>query len=143
MSEPRSDDELRYPLGDSLPAGLQARSGRPLAGLTLENLRRGELSPDDMAISSQTLLWQARIAEVHGFRQLAENLRRASELTRLPNEKLLALYEALRPRRSTRDELLALAEELRTRYAAPETAALVVEAAEALAARGLCRPQDA
>ena len=37
------------------------------------------------------------IAQQHGNPQLADNLRRAAELTELPDEEVLAIYEALRP----------------------------------------------
>ena len=39
--------------------------------------------------------------ERHGNLQLAENFLRAAELALLPDERVMAIYEALRPRRST------------------------------------------
>ncbi len=71
--------------------------------------------------------------------QLAANLRRAAELVAVPNDKLLEIYEALRPGRSTHDELLALSRWLAEVYGAAETAALVAEAAEAYQDRGALR----
>ena len=50
-----------------------------------------------------------------GFRQLAANLRRAAELTAVPNAELLRMYEMLRPGRSTYAELQELAARLETR----------------------------
>ena len=55
---------------------------------------------------------QAEVAAAHENPQLAENLRRAAELTRLPDDEVLAIYEALRPGRSTPGQLTALAGEL-------------------------------
>jgi propanediol dehydratase small subunit len=82
---------------------------------------------------------QAEIAATAGYPQLAANLRRAAELTALPNDELLRAYEALRPGRSTIAEIRALADRLETEYGARETAAFVREAAEAYAARGLAQ----
>ena len=90
-------------------------------------------------ISESTLRAQAETAQAAGFTQLGENLRRAAELTAVPNEDLLKMYELLRPGRSTQAELLAIAERLEREFAAPETAAFVREAAAVYAERGLFR----
>ncbi|MBU6313327.1 MAG: diol dehydratase small subunit [Actinomycetales bacterium] len=113
-----------------------ARSGRPVSEVTLDAVRAGEITPDDVRIHPDTLQHQARVAEQHGNPQLAANFRRAAELTQLPDERVMAIYEALRPGRSSIDDLEAIASEL-DRAAAPATAALVREAAQAYAARGL------
>ena len=90
-------------------------------------------------ISKVTLQHQAATAREAGFTQLGENLRRAAELTAVPNEELLKMYELLRPGRSTEEELLAMAERLEREFAAPETAAFVREAAGVYQERGLFR----
>ena len=126
----------QYPLIDQAE-NLHAVSGRPLHDVTLENL--DQLSIADVQISPATLRAQAEIAHQAGFRQLALNLARAAELTAVPNAELLRMYELLRPQRATRAELLALADELEQRYAAPENARLVREAAEVYRARGLVK----
>jgi propanediol dehydratase small subunit len=90
-------------------------------------------------ISASTLQHQAATAREAGFTQLGETLRRAAELTAVPNEELLKMYELLRPGRSTEEELLAMAERLEREFAAPETAAFVREAAAVYAERGLFR----
>jgi propanediol dehydratase small subunit len=65
-------------------------------------------------------------------------LRRAAELTLLPDDEVLAVYEALRPRRSDRPGLEALADRLAA-AGAERCAALVREAAEVYDRRGLLR----
>jgi propanediol dehydratase small subunit len=90
-------------------------------------------------ISNPTLRHQAEAAREAGFTQLADNLRRAAELTAVPNEDLLRMYELLRPGRSTEAELLAMADRLEREFAAPETAAFVREAAGVYAQRALFR----
>jgi propanediol dehydratase small subunit len=98
---------------------------------------------DSFTITPEQLRVQAQTAQSAGFAQLADNLRRAAELTRVPNEALLRMYEVLRPGRSTRVELQAVADELVTVYDAPLTAALVREAIDAYQLRGLFKPDAA
>ncbi|MHB0858569.1 MAG: diol dehydratase small subunit [Anaerolineae bacterium] len=132
-------DQPRYPLGESAPERIISRTGRPLSELTLESIRAGAVGAEDFTIHPDTLRAQARIAEEAGFPQLAANLRRAAELALVPQEKVLAVYEALRPYRVTHAQLLALADELDRDYAAEETARLVRQAAAAYLARGLAK----
>ena len=120
--------------GSAVP--LRALSGKPVSELTLEAVRRGEVSLADLRIHPGTLAHQAAVAERHGNPQLAENLRRAAELTRLGDEEVLAIYEALRPGRSTAGQLAELAASLAAR-GLPRCAALVGEAAQVYARRGL------
>ena len=118
--------------------GIRALSGRPVAELTLDAVRRGEIGLADLRIHPDTLDRQAAVAEQHANPQLAENLRRAAELTRLTDEEVLGIYESLRPGRATPAELTALSGSLASR-GLPRCAALVAEAAEVYARRGLSR----
>jgi propanediol dehydratase small subunit len=116
--------------------GIRALSGKPVDGLTVEAVRAAEVGLEDLRIHPDTLERQAVVAEEHGNPQLAANLRRAAELTRLPDDEVLAIYEALRPGRSTPAQLTELAASLATR-GLPRCAALVAEAADVYARRGL------
>ena len=115
---------------------VHALSGRETGELTLEAIRRGELGVSDLRIHPETLERQAGIAAAHANPQLAENLRRAAELTSIPDEEVLAIYDALRPGRSTPERLTELASGLEGR-GLPRCAALLTEAAEVYARRGL------
>ena len=95
------------------------------------------MKANDFTIHPETLRAQAEIAEQAGFPQLAANLRRAAELALVPNEKVLAAYEALRPQRVTYEQMLALADELEREYGARENARLIREAAQVYKERGL------
>ncbi len=132
-------EQWQYPLGEHAADRLAAASGKPLSEITLEALRRGELSLEDVRIRAETLRAQAAVAAKAGYTQLAANLRRAAELVAVPNGELLAIYEALRPGRSTYEELIALSRRLVEVYHAHETAALVAEAAEAYRGHGALR----
>jgi propanediol dehydratase small subunit len=116
----------------------RAWSGADRESLTLDALRRGELGIDDVRIHPETLEHQAEVANNHGNPQLAANLRRAAELTAIPDDEVLAIYDALRPRRSSYDELLVLADSLEVRGLATN-ASLLREAAEVYARRGMLR----
>ena len=115
---------------------VRALSGRAVDELTLEAVRRGEVTLPDLRIHPSTLERQAAVADGHANPQLAGNLRRAAELTSLPDDEVLAIYEALRPGRSTPEQLTALADSLASR-GLPRCAALLAEAAEVYARRGL------
>ena len=80
-------------------------------------------------ITATTLQKQAAKALGAGFKQLSANLVRAAELTEVPDEELLEIYELLRPGRSTYEQLLSTADNLELKYAASETAAYVRGAA--------------
>jgi propanediol dehydratase small subunit len=115
-----------------------AASGKDSAEVTLDAIRRGEVSADDVRIHPQTLLHQAQVADAHANPQLAANFRRAAELALIPDEQVMAIYEALRPGRSTGTDLEAIATDLDQRGAVIN-AALVREAADAYRTRGLLR----
>ena len=102
----------------------------------MDRLAKDELAADDVRIHPDTLEHQARVAERHGNPQLAANFRRAAELSLVPEAEVMALYEALRPHRSSGADLEALAARMED-YPAPLCAALVREAAEVYARRGL------
>lgn len=138
MRETGFDPEYgAYPLGEHKREKVKTSTGRPLTEITLEALRQGQVRAEDLAIHADTLLEQAAIAERAGFPHLAANLRRAAELTRIPNEKILTIYEALRPYRVTYERLRALADEIERDYGATETAAFLREAAEVYRESGL------
>jgi propanediol dehydratase small subunit len=89
-----------------------------------------------VVISPETLRIQAEFAERGGNRQLAGNLRRASELVTFQDDELLHFYEMLRPGRSSAEELDSLAATLAER-GAKRCASLIREAREAYLRRGL------
>lgn len=130
--DPTSD----YPLGTRRPDLVSTPGGIPLVGVTLNALRAGELGADEMRATPETLRMQAEVALAAGRTQLAENFERAAELAAVPDDLLLQVYTALRPRRATAVELEEWASRL-DGYEAQKTAAFVREAVAAYAARGL------
>jgi len=129
----------QYPLREHAAETLRAASGRLADEVTLERLAAGELADDDLRITPEALRAQAEIAQGAGFTQLAASLRRAAELTAVPNAELLRMYETLRPGRATYEQMIVLADRLAGRFQAHETAAFVREAAEVYRARGLVK----
>ena len=128
-----------YPLMESAAADLTAASGRTISSVTLEAAAAGQVDAGDLQISAATLRAQAEVAAQAGYRALAQNLRRAAELTAVPNEELLRMYEIMRPGRSTYNDLTAMADKLASVYNAPITAGFVREAAETYRNRNLLR----
>jgi propanediol dehydratase small subunit len=132
-------NDYRYPLSEHEANRLKAASERPLNDITFEKAVAGELQPDDLRIHAETLRAQAEIARQAGHPQLAANLLRAAELTVVPSDELLKIYDLLRPGRASLETLHALAARLEQQYQAAETARFVREAADVYAARGLLR----
>jgi len=127
--DPSSD----YPLGSRRPDLVSTPGGIALDGLELH----GEgVETAELRATPETLRLQAEVARGAGRMQLAENLLRAAELAVLPDETILEIYTALRPRRSSADELTAWATQL-DGWGAPVTAAFVREAVRVYAERGL------
>jgi propanediol dehydratase small subunit len=124
-----------YPLSEKAPERLRTLSGVSFANIPLEAVLDGKVGMEDLRVTSEVLEMQARAAEEAGRPQLAENLLRAAELTTVPEEVILTIYQAMRPGRGSREELLALAGDLERRYRATRCAALIREAADSSQAR--------
>jgi len=133
------DPLLDYPLGERRPELVRTPAGTPLAEVTLDGLRSGRISPGELRATPQTLLHQAAVARAAGREQLAENFERAAELASLPDDEVLAVYTALRPRRATPVELEVIAQHLAD-VGAPRCSMFVREAAVVMAERGQLRP---
>ena len=130
------DPTRDYPLGTRRPDLVSTPGGIPLADVTLDALRAGRVSADEIRATPETLRMQSAVALAAGRVQLAENFERAAELADVPDDLLLAVYTALRPGRATAVELEEWAARLEG-YAATKTAAFVREAAAAYEDRGL------
>jgi propanediol dehydratase small subunit len=137
--EERFDPRADYPIAERRPELIRTATGKPLESVTVDAVIAGEIDADDLRITPESLERQALVAEASGRPALVPNFRRAAELTRVPDERLLAIYEALRPGRSTHQELERIATELVEVYDAPLTASLVREAAAAYVRCGLIR----
>ena len=113
-------------------------SGKDVTSVTVDSIRKGDITIDDVRIHPDTLEHQATVAEANGNPQLAANFRRSAELTSMPDEEVLDLYEALRPGRSTADALRSIAQDL-TQRGATRNAELFAQAAAAYERRGLTK----
>jgi propanediol dehydratase small subunit len=122
------DAKKDYPLSRKRTDLVRSATGLSLEEITLEKAASGKLTFDDVKIRPETLEYQAQIAESVGRPHLARNLRRAAEMTRIPDARVLEIYNALRPYRSTKQELLDIASELENKYQAQICAAHVREA---------------
>lgn len=129
--------QIEYPLGKNHPELIQTPTGKKLSDLTFGKAIEGEVTPDDLRIAPEVLELQAQVCERDGRPQLAENFRRAAELTAIPDDRVLEIYNALRPGASTAAQMIAIAEELEEKYSAKRSAALFREAAEVYERRNI------
>ena len=127
----------RYPLGLNESDTITSRTGKKLSDITLDEVKRGNVTADDIKISSEQLRRQGAVALENDNPQMQANLERAAELVNVPDDVILAMYNKLRPNRSTKRELILMAQELLEKYQAPHCAKLVLEAAEVYKKRGI------
>lgn len=128
---------MRYPLGEYERDTICSKTGKKLSQITLDEVKRGNVTANDIKISKETLFKQGKIAKKSDNPELAENFERASELVDVPDEVILNMYNKLRPNRSTKIELLELAKDLIDNYKAVKCARLVLEATEIYEKRGI------
>ena len=129
-------DNIEYPLADN-PENVETPEGTKLSEITLEKVVEGDIDGDELVIAPETLEKQAQVAEDAGRPQVAQNFRRAAELTQVPDDRILEIYNALRPSGTDKETLLEIAEELEAEYDAEMNAAHVREAAEVYEQRDL------
>ncbi len=119
-----------YPLASKRPELVKTPTNKTLNDLTLDGVMSGEVTAKDVRITKETLELQAQIAESAGRKAFAMNLRRAAELTIIPDERVLQIYNSLRPYKSTKQELIDIADELLNKYNAKINSDFIREAAE-------------
>ena len=127
----------RYPLGKNEADTITSRTGKKLSQLTLDEVKRGNVTSDDIKISAEMLRRQGKVAEEADNPQMQANFERAAELVNVPDDVILSMYNKLRPNRCTKRELVLMAQELLEKYQAPHCARLVLEAAEVYEKRGI------
>ncbi len=129
-----------YPFLEKHPDIVNTPTGKPVSAITMEAVRSGEIQGEDLRISREMLLNQAQVAQSAGKRQMAENLKRAAELTGVPDDQVIRMYDMLRPNRATKQQLVELADTLENTYQAALCAKLVREAAAIYEKRGILLP---
>jgi propanediol dehydratase small subunit len=130
----RSEKKLTisdYPLAAKRPELIRTPTNKGLDEITLQGVLDGKVTAQDVRITGETLILQSEIAESAGRSAFAGNLKRAAELTAIPDDRILEIYNALRPYRSTKKQLLGIADELETKYKAFTIGAMVREAVDA------------
>ena len=126
-----------YPLGQSEADTITSRTGKKLSQITLDEVKKGNVTADDIKISAETLKKQGQVAKENGNDPMEKNFERAAELVDVPDDVILKMYDKLRPNRSTKLELVLMAQELLEKYNAKNCARLVMEAAEVYEKRGI------
>ena len=124
--------EDMYPLAEKNPDFVKTMTGKSLDDINMENVLEGNIEFEDSRIHKDTLIYQAEIAELAGNSQFANNLKRAAELTDVPDEVIFEVYNAIRPFSATKSKIIELADILENKYSAKENAIFIKQAAEML-----------
>ena len=128
---------MQYPLGEHEKEKITSRTGKKLTDITLDEVLKGHVAPDDIKISKEMLKAQGQVAKGNGNAPMEKNFERSAELVDVPDDVILKMYDKLRPNRSTKLELVMMAKELLEKYNAKNCARLVMEAAEVYEKRGI------
>lgn len=128
---------MRYPFGEYEADSIRSKTGKKLNDITLDEIKKGNVTAEDIKISKEMLYNQGQVAKENDNPELSHNFERASELVDVPDDVILSMYNKLRPNRATKHELVTLAKELLDQYKAVNCAKLVLEAAEIYEKRGI------
>ena len=118
---------MQYPLGEHEKEKITSRTGKKLTDITLDEVLKGHVAPDDIKISKEMLKAQGQVAKGNGNAPMEKNFERAAELVDVPDDVILKMYDKLRPNRSTKLELVMMAKELLEKYNAKNCSRLVME----------------
>lgn len=116
-----------YPLGEKHREFIRSKSGKALTDINMKAVMEGTVTAEDIKISKEVLMLQAEVARADGKKQLAKNFIRSAELIDIPDERVLDIYNMLRPHRATESDLENLITELENTYDAMMCADLVRE----------------
>ena len=119
-----------YPIAKKHVDWIVVGEDKKFDDITLDNILSGKITSKDLRIKPEILKKQGEIAKNSGREAIQYNFSRAAELTKVPDERVLQIYNALRPYRSSKQELLDIATELESVYGATICAGFVREAAE-------------
>lgn len=128
-----------YPLYEKHYEDIRTATGKGLKDFTLDAILNGEIQPEDCRISAETLERHAQLEESVGNFQIATELRRSAEMTRIPDNRIMEIYNDLRPRMSNKETLKEIIEELKTNYNAPQCAAFIEDAIKVYEKRNMFR----
>lgn len=128
---------MRYPLAEHEKEQITSRTGKKFIDITLDEVIKGHVGPDDIKISKEILKAQGQVSSAADNAPMEKNFERAAELVDVPDDVILKMYDKLRPNRSTKLELVLMAQELLEKYNAKNCARLVMEAAEVYEKRGI------
>ena len=128
---------MQYPLGEHEKEKITSRTGKKLTHITLDEVMKNHIAPDDIKISKEMLKAQGQVAKEADNAPMEKNFERAAELVDVPDDVILKMYDKLRPNRSTKLELVMMAQELLEKYHAKNCARLVMEAADVYEKRGI------
>ena len=78
-----------YPLGVKEADTITSKTGKRLDEITLDEVKKGNITAEDIKISSEMLKRQGQVAHEADYPQMEANFERASELVNVPDYVIL------------------------------------------------------
>ena len=78
-----------YPLGRNEADTITSKTGKKLSEITLDEVKRGNVTAEDIKISSEMLKRQGQVAAEADNPQMEANFDRAAELVNVPDDVIL------------------------------------------------------
>ena len=82
-----------YPLGQSEADTITSRTGKKLSQITLDEVKKGNVTADDIKISAETLKKQGQVAKEADNPTMDANFQLASELVNVPDDVILDVQQ--------------------------------------------------
>ena len=93
---------MRYPFAEYEKDAITSKTGRKFTDITLEEVMKGHIAPDDIKISKDMLKAQGQVAREAGNDPMEKNFERAAELVDVPDDVILKMYERNTTQRTAR-----------------------------------------
>ena len=93
---------MQYPLAEHEKDNITSKTGKKFTDITLDEVMKDHIAPDDIKISKEILKAQGQVALEAGNDPMEKNFERAAELVDVPDDVILKMYDKLRPNRSTK-----------------------------------------
>ena len=99
---------MQYPLGENERERITSKTGKKLSDITLDEVMKNHVAPDDIKISKEMLRAQGQVAKEAGNDPMEKNFERAAELVDVPDDVMIECDSLVKIYKTKDIEVLAL-----------------------------------